>query len=264
MFITIFTPTYNRAYIIGQLYQSLCNQDSFHFEWLIVDDGSTDNTKELVSSFIGEGVVNIRYVYQENGGKQRAINKGVQLADGELFFIVDSDDCLTPDAVSSVEKAWNTLLDKTGYAGFCFRRLNLEVNKILGGPFPEFIFDATSLELAYSYSLNIDKAEVFLTNVLKKFPFPEIDGEKFVPEALVWYRIADEGLKLHCIDYGIYCCKYLPDGYTRNFSSNLKRNNKGFFLFYKELLHYDQPSFYPDKVKAFVRMMQCVYFRLFH
>lgn len=264
MKITIFTPTYNRGYIIGQLYKSLCSQDSHCFEWLIVDDGSTDNTRELVSSFMKEGIVNIRYVYQENGGKQRAINKGVQLAKGELFFIVDSDDYLTLDAVSSIEKAWEALSDKTQYAGLCFRRLNLKTNKILGEPFPESIFDATSLELAYGCSLNIDKAEVFLTEVLHRFPFPEIKGEKFIPEALVWYRIAGEGLKLHCIDYGIYCCEYLPDGYTRNFLSNLKMNNKGFFLFYKELLHYDQPSFYPDKIKALIRMMQCVCFRLLH
>lgn len=264
MNITIFTPTYNRAYIIGQLYKSLCSQDAHHFEWLIVDDGSTDNTRELVSSFIKEGIVKIRYVYQENGGKQRAINKGVQLAKGELFFIVDSDDYLTFDAVSSIEKAWEALSNKVQYAGLCFRRLNLKTNEVLGDPFPELIFDATSLELAYDYSLNIDKAEVFLTAVLKRFPFPEIKGEKFVPEALVWYRIADEGLKLRCLDYGIYCCEYLPDGYTQNFSSNLKRNNKGFFLFYKELLRYEQPALYPDKIKAFIRMMQCFYFRLFH
>jgi len=263
MLITVFTPTYNRAYIITQLYKSLCRQDSSHFEWLIVDDGSTDNTRELVSSFIEEGTVNIQYVYQENGGKQRAINKGVQLARGELFFIVDSDDYLTQDAISSIEKAWGTLSDKTLYAGLCFRRLSYKTNEVLGVPFPQLEFDATSLDLAYSYSLNIDKAEVFCTTVLRQFPFPEFKGEKFVPEALVWYRIADKGLKLRCIDCSIYCCEYLPDGYTRNFASNLKRNKKGFFLFYKELLHYKQPSFYPDKIKALIRMMQCLRFCLF-
>lgn len=264
MFVTIFTPTYNRAYIISQLYESICNQSLKNFEWLIVDDGSTDNTRELVSSFIEEGAINIRYVYQENGGKQRAINKGVQLAVGELFFIVDSDDYLTPDAVLSIENAWNTLSDKAQYAGLCFRKLNYKTNRVLGDPFPQLEFDATSLDLAYNHLLNIDKAEVFCTTVLRQFPFPEIEGEKFVPEALVWYRIADKGLKLHCIDHSIYCCEYLLDGYTRNFASNLKRNNKGFFLFYKELLHYKQPPFYPDKIKAFIRMMQCLYFSLFH
>lgn len=264
MKITIFTPTYNRAYIIGQLYKSLCNQNSRNFEWLIVDDGSTDDTKKLISSFMMENYIDIRYVYQENGGKQRAINRGVQLAKGELFFIVDSDDYLTSDAVLSIEQSWEILPNKTCYAGLCFRKLNMKTKKILAPPFPQSKFDATSLELAYNYSLNIDKAEVFLTAVLKQFPFPEITGEKFIPEALIWYRIANTGLKLHCIDYGIYCYEYLPDGYTQNFASNLKQNTQGFFLFYKELLRYKQPPFYPDKIKAFIRMMQCVCFSLFH
>lgn len=264
MKVTIFTSTYNRAYILEQLYKSLCNQSSKCFEWLIVDDGSTDNTRELVSTFITESCVNIRYVYQENGGKQRAINRGVQLAKGELFFIVDSDDFLTSDAVEIIENTWDRLFNKALYAGLCFRRLNYKTNTVLGVPFPKLEFDATSLELAYNYSLNIDKAEIFFTTILRKFPFPEIKDEKFVPEALIWYRIADKGLNLHCIDHAIYCCEYLPDGYTQNFALNLKRNPKGFFLFYKELLHYKHPPFYPDKIKAFIRMMQCVCFNLFH
>ena len=98
--VTIFTPTYNRAYIIGKLYGSLLEQTDRNFEWLIVDDGSTDNTRELIGSFIREDRISIRYFRQENGGKHRAINRGVREAAGELFFIVDSDDQLTPEAVA--------------------------------------------------------------------------------------------------------------------------------------------------------------------
>ena len=97
--ITIFTPTYNRGYIIEKLYLSLCNQTSNEFEWLVFDDGSTDNHLDLIERFIADNKINIRYIYKENGGKHTAINLGVKNANGELFFIVDSDDYLTPDAV---------------------------------------------------------------------------------------------------------------------------------------------------------------------
>lgn len=259
--VTVFTPTYNRAYTLSTLYRSLCSQSSNDFEWLIVDDGSTDSTKDLVSSFLKEKILDIQYVYQDNGGKQRAINRGVCLAHGELFFIVDSDDYLTQDAVLSIITLFGKMSDVQSFAGFCFRRIDVKTGRILGSPFPDFKFDATSLELAYTLSFNMDKAEVFFTSVLRRFPFPEIEGEKFVPEALVWFRIANQGLKLRCINQGIYCCEYLPDGYTKNFLINLKQNRKGFCLFYKELCKYKEPSFFPYKIKAFIRMFQCICFK---
>ena len=107
--ITVFTPTYNRAYTLERLYKSLLNQTSYDFEWLIVDDGSTDNTSELIKSFQNNQLFDVRYYKQGNGGKHVAINKGVELAEGELFFIVDSDDYLTDDAIAITKKycGWN-------------------------------------------------------------------------------------------------------------------------------------------------------------
>ena len=100
--ITIFTPTYNRDYIIINLYKSLLIQTLKDFEWLIIDDGSTDNTELLVSSFIKDNKINIRYIKQQNGGKHRAINKALEEAKGELFFIVDSDDQLVDNAIERI------------------------------------------------------------------------------------------------------------------------------------------------------------------
>ena len=97
--LTLFTPTYNRAHLLERLYSSIKKQTYHHFEWLIVDDGSTDNTNEVVKTFIEEGIITIKYVFKRNGGKHRAINEGVQQAQGELFFIADSDDMLPPDAL---------------------------------------------------------------------------------------------------------------------------------------------------------------------
>ncbi|MBO5137511.1 MAG: glycosyltransferase family 2 protein [Spirochaetaceae bacterium] len=113
MIVTIFTPTYNRAYSLSQLYKSLCSQTSSDFEWIIVDDCSSDNTKSLVREWIEEKKISITYFLQpQNGGKHRAINKGVELAKGELFFIVDSDDFLTDDAVESIVSEWSVLPEK--------------------------------------------------------------------------------------------------------------------------------------------------------
>lgn len=259
--ITIFTPTYNRGYTLHRLYQSLIAQTEQDFEWLIIDDGSEDHTRTLIEDFQKENKILIRYYWQENGGKQRAINKAVKLAEGELFFIVDSDDYLIPEALEKVHVEWLEIQHK-GNAGLCFRRLEASTGRVLGERFPFEKFDTDSLELTYNYKGNLDKAEVFCTALLKNFPFPEIEGENFVPEALVWFRIAAAGFKLRVIDQGIYVCEYLPDGLTRTFKSNLKKNNRGFALFYKELLHYKQPPFWPVKLKAFIRLLQCKWYGL--
>ena len=106
MLLTVCTPTYNRAHTLPRLYESLVRQTSQDFEWLVVDDGSTDNTRELVDGWVAEGRIRIRYVYKENGGKPSAHNLGVRLAAGELFFCVDSDDYLTDNAVELILSAW--------------------------------------------------------------------------------------------------------------------------------------------------------------
>lgn len=260
--ITVFTPTYNRAYTLTRLYRSLVSQKNQDFEWIIIDDGSVDKTRQLVETFQKENKIDIRYVYRKNGGKQRAINCGVRLARGELFFIVDSDDYLLPDALEQIRSAWHEVTEKERYAGLCFRRILAPAMTVLGGPFPEKKFDSDFLEFAYIYHINADEAELFQTAVLKKFPFPEIEGENFIPEALVWFRMAAAGFRLRCIDEGIYVCEYLPDGLTRNFSSNLKRNYQGFALFYREMLRYRQPAVLPHKLKAYIRLLQCRWYRL--
>lgn len=260
--LTIFTPAYNRAYTLNHLYESLCQQSSKDFEWIIVDDGSTDNTKELITLFINEHRINIRYFYQKNGGKHRAINYGTQVANGELFFIVDSDDFLTLDAIEQIESKWNSIDDKTSYAGLCFRKMHINTDEFIGNEFPFQEFDSNSLDLAFRWGIREDKAEIFQTQILRQFPFPEVNGENFVPEALIWYKIAYSGLFLRCINTGIYRCEYLPDGLSKNFASNLRKNPKGFFLYYQSILSYKKIPIFPEKVKAFVRIVQCYFYKV--
>lgn len=249
--ITIFTPTYNRKNTLPRLYESLKKQSDKDFEWLIVDDGSTDETKELIEVFKKENSVNIRYFYQENGGKQRAINHGVREAYGEYFFIVDSDDYLSFDAVSMIKKYTSSLPENFG--GVVFKKINIaekDYDKIL---FSEKIIVSNPIDIVFKYHFHGDKGEIFKTDILKRFPFPEIEGEKFVPEGYIWNKIGKD-YDLKYIDYGIYFFEYLNDGYTKNFKRDMRRNPKGFGLYYKDMLSYNIPL--SAKIKFLLRYIQ--------
>lgn len=260
--ITVFTPTYNRAYILPKLYESLCNQTSKDFEWLVVDDGSTDDTSKLLVKWKNEKKIQIRIISRENGGKSTAINMGVQNACGELFFIVDSDDFLTDDAIEIILRDKKNISFKrfpSSIAGFCYRKSNYRTNTIIASSGIAVPETASSLELAFKYHQTGDKAEVFYTDILKQFSFPDIPGNKFVPEALIWYRIANTGYKLIVKENAIYNCDYIADGYTKNFKQNLKKNSQGFALFYKECLSYKEIPFF-TKCKYLIRFFQCKLF----
>ena len=200
MIFTIFTPTYNRAYLLSKLYESLKSQSFKDFEWLIVDDGSTDGTRDMVDGWTNEGLLNIRYYYQENGGKHRAINKGVPLASGEWFFIVDSDDYLPDNSLEIANKWMKSVENNESFAGVSgMRRIN--------GNVPKVNFEVLDLSpLRINEYIRVDKAEIFKTAILKKYPFPDIPGEKFCAEGLIWSRI---GLryKLRYFNEVIYFCE---------------------------------------------------------
>ena len=259
--ITVFTPTYNRAYILHELYDSLCKQTNKDFEWLIIDDGSIDDTENLIANWIREEKIDIRYYKVNNGGKSRAINKGVSLAKGELFFIVDSDDYLVNDAIETVLYYWAGIADKSAYSGVCGRKISSD-GKLLGEiEMPFEIIDTDNLSLHYKYGLNVDMAEVFRSDLLRLYKFPDILGEKFVPEAFIWNKIT--GLyPMRYFDKGIYVCEYLPDGYTKNFMNNLKRNPCGFRLYYSSVLRSNCGIPMSLRVKFLFRVCQCLYFQI--
>lgn len=255
--ITIFTPTYNRAYILPKLYNSLLNQDSNNFEWLIVDDGSTDETRVLVDRWVLEQKISIRYLYQENQGKSQAINNGATVAFGELFFIVDSDDQLTNDAVSQIEMYWDKIsLDEL--AGLCFRKINLKNKQFIGGNLNSNNREIISNHV--SFNLPFDKSEVFVTMKLREFKFPQFRNENFVPESLIWCQITEKYGMYYVLDKGIYLCEYLPDGYTANFNINLRRNPQGFMAYYKYVF-LNGGFGYLKRFKAIVRYVQIKCFR---
>lgn len=232
MRITVFTPTYNRGYIIKNLYKSLQKQSFNDFEWIVVDDGSTDNTEELFEVFQRENnTFPITYVKVKNGGKHRAINKGVKLAKGELFFIVDSDDYLTNDSLEIIDSVEKSIPEeeKQFFAGVCGLR-GYDNNKIIGKTFDGDILDITMLQRT-QYNVLGDKSEVFYTKILKKYPFPEFKDENFITECVVWDKIAYDGYKLRFFNKINYICDYLPDGLSAHSNELFKKNPKGCGLY---------------------------------
>lgn len=257
MKVTIFTPTYNRKDTLPRLYESLKKQSSKDFQWIVIDDGSCDGTGELLKKWIDEGKVNILYEYQKNSGKMVAVNRGAELAQGEYFFIVDSDDYLTDDAVETIINEGEKLPENMG--GMIFRKIDIISGKISGKPYPQYSMDSTPIEVVYHLGITGDKAEVFRSRYIKANPFKVYKGEKFVPEALVWIKIGEQ-YKMRYIDKGIYYFEYLPEGYTNNFIQLMRKNPRGFEEYYKSMLKYHIPLF--NKMKFFIRLIQCKYYKI--
>ena len=242
---TIFTATYNRALLLSKLYNSLLNQTYKNFEWIIVDDGSTDGTKNTINKFIKDKKINIKYYFQENAGKHRAINKGIDLAVGKYFFIVDSDDYLPNDSLEIYEK-YILKIDDDEYAGLVgLKAYNL--NKIIGKTFNGKELDILNYERK-KYGIFGDKAEIYKTEILKKFKFPEYKNEKFLNEAIVWNEIALNGYKLKFINEITYYCDYLEEGLTNNIENHIKNSPIGFKHYILQLLKINKNNFI-EKIK---------------
>lgn len=251
--VTIFTPSYNRAYILPKLYESLCIQTSKDFEWLIVDDGSIDNTENIIQDYIKDQKIKIRYFKQINGGKHRAINRGLKEAKGNLFFIVDSDDWLTSNAVDWILKTAKEIMHDNRFAGISGTRIFPNGHKI-GGDDDFGIIDANAIEIRTKHFVAGDLAEIFKTEILRKYPFPEFDGEKFCPEALIWNRIAKK-YKLRYVNCGIYVCEYLSDGLTASIIKQRRNSPIASMTYYSE--------FYNSVIPLRIKLRSAINFHRF-
>jgi len=187
---TVFTPTYNRAHTLCRVYRSLCAQTFHYFEWLIVDDGSEDTTSDLIAAWQKEANFSIRYFFQENKGKHIAINRGVEMARGELFLVADSDDAFVPHALETFYANWQSIPDseRHNFSGVC-ALCQTPDGKIVGNLFPAYVFDSTPQEITYRYRVRGEKWGFTRTDVMREFPFPEEFKRTLVPENLVWRPI---------------------------------------------------------------------------
>jgi len=188
---SVFTPSFNRAHTLPRVYESLKAQTFRDFEWLVVDDGSSDGTKELIERWQAEGAFPICYFYQENQGKHIAFNRGVREAQGELFLSLDSDDACVPQALERFKYHWDSIPDGQKERFSAVTALCQDHNGVVvGDQFPQDILDSDSIELVLKYKIRGEKWGFQRTEVLKQFPFPIVPGARFVSEGVVWFALS--------------------------------------------------------------------------
>ena len=211
--ITLFTPTYNRAHLLSRLYNSILMQDVIDVEWLIVDDGSIDDTEALIENFQKESIINIRYYKKSNGGKHTAINFGLQNAKGELFFIIDSDDVLAENALKNIKIHYQSIKNNNNICGIVGLSQYIDKQEIVGDYFLRDDWEVSFADVYLKYHLKGDKSVAFKTAVLQQYPFPEKQGVRFVFEAVVWHEMSKK-YKVLAINEVIQKKEYLQDGLT--------------------------------------------------
>ena len=242
-FISILTPTYNRGKLLLPLYESLKNLTFEDFEWLIVDDGSEDDTEQYALSWISYNIQKaefpIRYIKKSNGGKHTAINRGVREANGELILILDSDDTLPEDSLATIAQYYEQCKGYKDCAGVC-GLMSHHDGQLIGTGFPKDPMYESALQFRYAEKSNVtgDLLEIYKTSVMREFPFPEIENEKFCPESLVWNRIANK-YKLFCFNKVVYYRDYLEGGLTSKIVRIRMNSPIASTMTYAEMLDYN-------------------------
>lgn len=244
-YFTVFTPTYNRAYCLERLKDSLLAQTFTDFEWLIIDDGSTDNTEDLVCGWQDLNL-RIKYFKKVNGGKPRAINFGLQKANGRFFFLMDSDELLVPDALKKMY-IWCKEIENEDMIIGVGAAKGYPNGKYLKGSAPYIplngYIDAAHLDRDL-YNLDADMGEAYKTDLFKKFPMAEWPGENFAPEQIALYQTSLAGYKLRWHSDIIYIIDYLEDGLTKNSRILEKKNPMGYSMMYNHMLLYPRRTFW--------------------
>lgn len=220
--ISILTPTYNRDATLERTYKSLLRQTSTNFEWIIIDDGSTDSTKKLIDNFINDDKIRIKYFYKKNGGKHTAINFGIKKVSGDSLLILDSDDYLTNDAIETIAQYTKKYWKNKKIAALSFLKL-YENGETIGKKYKGNEIISDNISFRYNKGILGDMAEVYKTEILRKYPFPVYGNEKFLSEAIVWNKIALD-YKTVYINTGIYIVEYLTNGLSSK-SLELRYNN---------------------------------------
>lgn len=237
--LTIFTPTYNRAHTLPRLYNSLLEQTDYNFEWLIVDDGSTDNTYQMIETFDTKKF-NIRYIKQKNGGKHIASNVGLKAAKGEIFVVLDSDDWFYPNAV----EVFNTKFKENKDMKALITLDTYENGEVIGEKLPN-IEKVNWVDLRYKYKVRHDKCYVFSTNIIRNMTFPQFGNSKHMPPSYQLFEFSE-----------LYIC-YLDNIKTKyveyqeiGISSKVKTNyfkSAENYCEYRKKIHNQLPT-YKDKL----------------
>ena len=250
--ISVLTPSYNRADKLKVLYQSLCKQTYTNFEWILIADGSTDDTDAVVRGFIEEKKILIKYKWKQNGGKPSAHNEGVLLADSELIIICDDDDYFVDGALNTVNEYWVKYKnDRTGGMIAYRGNQNTTVKNKLFPPDKIYAhFDDIFINNKY-----FDTVQIYKTEILKKNLFPVTKNEKFVPEVYIWRKI-DRKYCIIVVPEILEITEYLEDGMTKSGKYNLFNNPIGYSYYFNqkvELTHGLKKYVYHGVVRALVK-----------
>ncbi len=251
--ITVLTPTYNRADKLGRLFESLTAQTYRDFEWVVVDDGSVDDTPQLLAGLAAGAPFPVRVFRKENGGRHTAYNLGVREAAGRLCAVIDDDDWYVPTALERLVHHWDRLPDPARFAevqGHCMR----PNGELIGTLFPTDEFDSDGLELAHVHHVRGDKIGIIRTDVLREFPFPE-QFLGYTEERIVWNRIASRYRTRGVNEYLAYK-EYLPTGisntqFERHVAMSAQR-----LLYYEELLAANRRLPLPEQYKAYANLVR--------
>lgn len=261
MYFSICIPAYNRAHTISRTLDSLVKQTFKDFEVIVVDDGSIDDTERVVSKY--NGIIDLKYIKKENGGKHTALNKGIDYASGTFFMILDSDDWLVDDALELFHSMCEKIIDNEKYSGVLCRCINTATGKIIGDDIPKeyeslsyvdmhFILRVKGIDLG-------DCCECNKTSLIKKYRFPEEPGMKFVPEAWLFDQIGINYLLL-TTNEGAEIREYLEGGITLDNQFKIK-NNRGFLYHYVSRIENILPNIkhtMKDEIIAWWRYWECV------
>lgn len=235
MKISVLTATYNRANLLSKLYESIVNNlnENIEVEWLIMDDGSTDETQNVINKFIEENKFQIKYFFQENQGKMQAINNLIENSQGDLIIECDSDDYFTNNAFEVIKNAFekNENRMKEFYA-LCFLKYD-QTGKNMGNNFKNET--SKMFDLYFKEGENGEKALVFNSNIRKQYKYELENGERFITEARMFHKM-DEKYNIICINKPIMICEYQNEGYTRNIDKQFTNNPYGYFEYFKEIL----------------------------
>lgn len=236
MTVTVFTPLYNRERSISDVYESLKNQTCKDFEWLVINDGSTDSSGDILEKILKShnNSFPIKYHKRENHGLMFTLNEGIGLAEGDLFMRLDSDDKALPNAVESIITNYHLIKNEDNICALVFRSVDYNNKSVGYHPFD----DVQLCDFAAyrdKYKARGDRSEVMKTVIFRKYPFPIIEGEKFCPEGLIWNRIAKDYKALY-MTTPIYQKGEPDDSITADVYNYLKKNCKGTTLYYREIV----------------------------
>lgn len=239
--LTIFTPTFNRAYILPDSYNTLKEQTCKDFIWVIVDDGSTDNTEELVKKWITEGTISIEYYKTENRGKPSATNLSIEKCHTPLWVCLDSDDHFGVDAVETIIKDYLKVKDEGTYGGIVGNMFTENGDIFDGQCLPNDIENIKDLDIRYKYGVYSNLLHVFWTDVLKQYQYPIIQNEKFIGESYLYEKM---NVLYYIERKPLYYAKYREDGLTASYLKLHVQNPKGYKLLKEQVMQLNIPLYH--------------------